>query len=310
MFQRLKNKVLYARRTYSLQTPVRQLTINDIYERYHSKTPLSMITAYDYITSYWAQQAGADMVLVGDSLAMCSLGYKSTTDLGFDEFRYHVKSVCRAPGNSFVVVDMPFGSFEKSLSDGVANAIKLMQASHRVQAIKVECSTKDDDYSFDFISELIRRGIPVVGHIGLTPQRVHSLGGYKVQGTKDSSEALALYNTGIRLQEMGCISIVLECMPHKLSTVLTEKLHIPTIGIGAGPSTSGQVLVQSDMLGMMPGHVPKFVQNYADLKSNAIESLSKYVQDVKNSDFPEMSKHAFKLNEGIYQDFLSKMDQS
>ena len=192
-----KSAVNLARRFYSLQnsTNIKQLTIQDIYAKYRAGTPISMITAYDYITSYWAHAAGADMVLVGDSVAMCSLGYQSTTDMKLDEFKYHVSSVCRAPGSGFTVVDIPFGSFEKSIESGVQSAIELMQLNNKVQAIKIECGTNQNDYALEYIYELVRRGIPVMGHIGLTPQRSHSLSGYKVQGNKESSDALALYRT-------------------------------------------------------------------------------------------------------------------
>ncbi|CAH00137.1 3-methyl-2-oxobutanoate hydroxymethyltransferase [Kluyveromyces lactis] len=305
------------RRWYSLQNSsavaatakaVHQLTVKDIMAKYHRRNPISMVTAYDYITASWAQNANSDMILVGDSVAMCSLGYESTTQLSLDEFQYHVGAVCRAPGPAFVVVDMPFGSFERSISDGIGNAFQLLHLNPKVQAVKVECGLSQDDYSLEYIKELVRRGISVIGHIGLTPQRVHSLGGYKAQGGQQSTDAVALYNVSQTLQQIGCFGIVLECIPHKISSVITDKLHIPTIGIGAGPDTSGQVLVQSDVLGMLPGHKPKFVKMFADFKKDAVSALSQYVQEVHDKSFPHIGHHTFKVNDEVYQDFISKID--
>ncbi|CDO95184.1 unnamed protein product [Kluyveromyces dobzhanskii CBS 2104] len=305
---------IIGRRCYSLHNaPVaaaaakaaQQLTVRDIMAKYHNGSPISMVTAYDYITARWAQEADSDMILVGDSVAMCSLGYESTTQLSLAEFQYHVGAVCRASGSAFVVADMPFGSFEKSIPDGIDNAFQLMHLNPRVQAVKVECGLSEDDYSLEYIRELLRRGIQVVGHIGLTPQRVHSLGGYRVQGNKQSSDAVALYNVSQTLQRLGCFSIVLECIPHKISSVITDKLHIPTIGIGAGPGTSGQVLVQSDILGMLPVHKPKFVKAYADLRTSAVSALSQYVQEVHAKSFPQTGQHTFKVNDEVYDDFIS-----
>ena len=308
---------LISRRCYSVHgapakasaSAVRQLTVKDIIDKYHNGSPISMVTAYDYITASWAQKANADMILVGDSVAMCSLGYESTTQLSLEEFKYHVASVCRAPGNAFVVVDMPFGSFEKSIPSGIENAFQLLHLNPRVQAVKVECGLAKNDYSLDYMRELIRRGIPVVGHIGLTPQRVHSLGGYKVQGNQQTADAIALYDVSQRLQEMGCFALVLECIPHKITSVISKKLQIPTIGIGAGPGTSGQVLVQSDLLGMLKGHVPKFVKTYANLQIDAVSALNQYVKEVQDKSFPKVGEHTFRVSDEVYQDFVSKVDK-
>ncbi|AAS50958.1 ABR186Wp [Eremothecium gossypii ATCC 10895] len=301
-------KAMALRRMYSIHSSSKQKTIPDIFKKYHAKEPISMITAYDYITATWAHAAHTDMILVGDSLAMSTLGHVSTVDLDLQEFQYHVRSVCRAPGSSFIIADMPYGSFERSIEQGVETAISLMKTSSRVGAVKLEVGAEENDYCLELAAELCRRGIPVMGHVGLTPQRMHALGGYKVQGAKDLGQALAAYHRAKDLQAAGCFSIVIECIPTKLAGIITEKLSIPTIGIGAGPQTSGQVLVQSDLLGMLPGKAPKFVQKYADFHGDAIGSLCSYVEDVRQGVFPKVGQHTFTVSEELLEEFSKQVD--
>ncbi|AGO10654.1 AaceriABR186Wp [[Ashbya] aceris (nom. inval.)] len=296
------------RRMYSIHSSSKQKTIPDLFKKYHAKEPISMITAYDYITATWAQAAQADIVLIGDSLAMSTLGHVSTVDLGLEEFQYHVRAACRAPGSSFIIADMPYGSFERSVEQGVDTAISLMKASHKVGAVKLEVGPEENDYCLELAAELCRRGIPVMGHVGLTPQRMHALGGYKVQGAKDLGQALAAYRRAKDLQAVGCFSILIECIPAKIASVITEKLSIPTIGIGAGPQTSGQVLVQSDLLGMLPGKPPKFVQKYADFHGDAIRSLSAYIGDVREGAFPKTGQHTFTVSDDLLEEFCKQVE--
>ncbi|CCF59846.1 hypothetical protein KAFR_0I00650 [Kazachstania africana CBS 2517] len=299
------------RRHYSahIQDSIRRITIQDIQKKYKNGTHLTMCTAYDYITANWVHKSQCDMILVGDSLAMTSLGYDSTTDLPFDEFKYHVKSVCRTRGPSLIVVDMPFGSFEQSLEFGISNAVELMKLSSGVTSLKIEMGTyAKDKYTFQLIKELCSRGIPVMPHIGLTPQRAHSLSGFKVQASKDATAIRDLYETALKLQELGCWSCLLECVPHKVASFITSKLRIPTIGIGAGGGTSGQVLVVADMLDMQNNRVPRFVKKYNSLENIAVESLKKYNEDVTTNTFPETDLHAFKVKEDVWQDFVSQIE--
>lgn len=284
-------------------------TIHDIHEKYSRGAPLTMCTAYDYITANWVHDANCDMLLVGDSLSMTSLGYESTTDLPFEEFKYHLRSVCRARGPALVVADMPYGSFEASMEQGISNSIEIMKLSSRVTSLKFEVGlhTKDQ-YTLNLVRELCSRGIPVVGHIGLTPQKVHSLGGYKVQGNKSLNEMIELQETAMMLQKAGCWSLVLECVPQKLAQYLTSQLSIPTIGIGAGSGTSGQVLVISDLLGMQGSTVPKFVKQYANLHQEAVRAIKSYNAEVQEKTFPNQDLHTFKIKESLWKNFMEEIE--
>lgn len=294
-------------RQYSVHSSVVSKSLLDLKEKYRCGEPLTMCTAYDYITANWVQNSGIDMMLLGDSLSMTTLGYDSTSYLTMDEFKYHIKSACRAEGPSFVVSDMPFGSFEASVPQGITNAIELMRASSKVKSIKIESGPhSSDDYTYKLIKELCARGIPVMGHIGLTPQRQHSLGGFKVQANKNVDDIHDLVESAKKLQQIGCWSIVLECVPQRVAGYITEKLSIPTIGIGAGNQTSGQVLVISDLLGMQDQKPPKFVKSYDNFGQRAIEHLQNYASEVSSRDFPETSKHTFKIKEDLWTQFLEE----
>ncbi|CCC68276.1 hypothetical protein NCAS_0B01920 [Naumovozyma castellii] len=302
----------YPYRPYSSQPSPdlkRPITIPDIHSKYAKGVPITMCTAYDYITATWAQRAHSDMILVGDSLAMTSLGYPSTTTISLQEFQYHVKSVCRSQGTSLIVADMPFGSFEKSIPYAIGNAIDMMKLDENVTSVKLEVGlhTKDH-YTPQLIKELSARGIPVMGHIGLTPQRAHSLGGFKVQANKDMNDVKELLETAKLLQSVGCWSMVLECVPHKVATWIQSQLRIPVIGIGAGNGTAGQVLVVSDLLGMLGTSVPKFVKQYESLEEKAVKAIEDYRTGVAEKTFPENSIHTFKIKEEQWQDFLKQQE--
>ncbi|UCS23613.1 uncharacterized protein HLK63_M06171 [Nakaseomyces glabratus] len=283
-------------------------TILDLQRKYVERKPLTMCTAYDFITASWVQKADTDILLIGDSMGMTSLGYDSTSSLTLDEFKYHVKSVCRAEGPSFIVSDMPFGSFETSISQGIQTAIDLMRSSSKVKSMKIESgSCHSDHHTYKLIGELCSRGIPVMGHIGLTPQRQHSLGGFKVQANKSVQEIHDLLASAKKLEELGCWGIVLECIPQRVAGFITKALSIPTIGIGAGNQTSGQVLVVSDLLGFLDSTPPKFVKEYDNLGQRAIDSIKAYNSDVTTKAFPETGKHNFKIKEDIWNQFLSEV---
>lgn len=307
MIRTVRSPLLSLARKYSVHNNVASKSLLDLKEKYIRGEPLTMCTAYDYISASWVQKAGIDIMLLGDSLSMTTLGYDSTSYLTMDEFKYHVKSACRAEGSSFVVSDMPFGSFESSIPQGISNAVELMRSSSKVKSIKIESGPHNtDSYTYNLISELCSRGIPVMGHIGLTPQRQHSLGGFKVQANKNVEDIHNLVESAKKLEKLGCWGIVLECVPQKVAGYITEKLSVPTIGIGAGNQTSGQVLVISDMLGMQEQKPPKFVNIYGKLGETAVESLQNYASDVSSKSFPETGKHTFKIKDDLWSQFLEE----
>lgn len=284
--------------------PQSKTTISTIAKLHSARAKITVLTAHDYISGKIADAAGVEIVLVGDSLAMAALGYEDTNEIPFDEFLYHCRAVSRGVDKAFLVADLPFGSYESSVSQAVQSSIALISKG-RVNAVKLEggkevCST---------VRRLTELGIPVCGHIGLTPQRANALGGFKAQG-KTVENAIRLYEDAMALQEAGCFSMVLEAIPSEISQLITEKLDIPTIGIGAGPHTSGQVLVQADMLGLLGpnSHMPKFVKRYADGFGMGVEAVKEYVSDVKEVTFPEMGKNTYKVNEVVLDGFKKFLD--
>ncbi|KAH3673721.1 hypothetical protein WICPIJ_009703 [Wickerhamomyces pijperi] len=276
-----------------------KVTISTIAKLHSTQSKITMLTAYDYISAKIADSSGVDIVLVGDSLAMASLGYDDTNEIPFDEFLYHCRAVSRGVERAFVVADLPFGSYESSVAQAVESSIALVSKG-RANAVKLEggkeiCAT---------VRRLTELGIPVCGHIGLTPQRANALGGFKSQG-KSVQNAIRLYEDALALQEAGCFSMVVEAVPSELAELITEKLDVPTIGIGAGPHTSGQVLVQTDMLGFLgpDAHTPKFVKRYADGFGTCVDAVKQYVKDVQEVSFPEMGKNTYKVKEDVLSGF-------
>ncbi|WP_226666841.1 3-methyl-2-oxobutanoate hydroxymethyltransferase [Metabacillus litoralis] len=254
------------------------------------KEPISMITAYDFPSAKQAEKAGVDMILVGDSLGMVVLGYDSTIPVTVDDMIHHTKAVKRGARDTFVVTDMPFMSYHLSKEESMKNATRLMQEGG-ADALKVEGA----DGVTPIIEALTFGGVPVIAHLGLTPQLVNVLGGYKVQG-KNADAAKKLIDDAIKCQEAGAIALVLECVPQQLAEELTNILSIPTIGIGAGCHTDGQVLVYHDLIGYGYGHVPKFVKKYASIAETIDEAIINYINEVKNRSFPE-EKHSFNMKQ-------------
>lgn len=251
---------------------------------------ISMITAYDYPSAKLAEQAGVDMVLVGDSLGMVVLGYDSTIPVTVEDMIHHGKAVTRGAQNTFVVIDMPFMSYHISNEDTLRNATKIFQETG-AHALKLEGA----DEVLDKVELLTKGGMPVVAHLGLTPQSVNVLGGYRVQG-KDKEQAEQLIENAKKAQEKGAISLVLECVPKQLAKRVADELTIPVIGIGAGVGCDGQVLVYHDVLKYGVERLPKFVKPYGDANNWMTQALETYVQDVKNKNFPE-DEHSFTMNE-------------
>ncbi|OSX55394.1 3-methyl-2-oxobutanoate hydroxymethyltransferase [Anoxybacillus ayderensis] len=251
--------------------------------------PIVMLTAYDYPSAKLAEAAGVDMILVGDSLGMVVLGYDSTIPVTVEEMIHHTKAVRRGAPNTFIVTDMPFMSYS-TVNDALQHAKAIMQQSG-ANAVKVEGAGS----VLQVISALTEMGVPVVAHLGLTPQSVGVLGGYKVQG-KDAESAKRLLEEAKACEQAGAIALVLECVPKQLGEAITKQLTIPTIGIGAGVGTDGQVLVYHDVLGYGVDRVPKFVKQYANVQQTMQQALAEYVADVKTRQFPS-DEQSFTMNE-------------
>ena len=268
-------------------------TIFDLLSR-KGQQPVSMLTAYDYNTARTIDEAGIDMILVGDSLGNVMLGYENTLAVTVDDMIHHGKAVCRGAKQAFVVIDMPFMSYQASVEEAVRNAGRIMKETN-CQAVKLEGGV---EYA-DRIKAITQAGIPVVAHIGLTPQSFNALGGYKVQG-KSLEQAQKLIQDAEAVAEAGAFAITLECVPAPLAKLITEQTDALTIGIGAGNGCDGQVLVYQDMLGYTGGFVPKFVKKYADLHSVMLEAFKQYKEECANRSFPEASQ-SYAISDEVMQ---------
>jgi len=242
-----------------------------------------MVTAADYPSARMIGETDVDMILVGDSLAMVVLGYNDTLQVTIDDMAHHTAAVARAKPKQLIVADLPWMSYHVSPEDTLRNAAKLIRAG--AGAVKLEGGRN----RVPIVEALISAQIPVVGHIGLTPQSVHAMGGFRVQG-KSASAAKVLVEEAKALEAAGCFSIVLEGVPRVVGDVVTGALNISTIGIGAGPGCDGQVLVLHDLLGMQDDFVPKFVRQYANIKADSIKGINAYVDDVRSGSFPDDSE--------------------
>ena len=269
-----------------------RVTITEIKEMKQRKEKIPMLTAYDYVTAKMVDEAGVPLILVGDSLGMVMLGYESTIPVTIEEMIHHTKAVVRGAKKALIIGDMPFMTYHVSVSDALYNAARFIQEG-AAQAVKLEGG--------EVVAEKVRRlvdcGIPVMGHIGLTPQSIQQLGGFKVQG-KAVAEAQKLLNDARVLEEAGAFAIVLECTPAPLSKLITERLTIPTIGIGAGPDCDGQVQVISDILGLYTDFVPKHAKQYARLAGEIKTAVSSYISEVKSLSFPT-AKQSYTVDEGV-----------
>jgi 3-methyl-2-oxobutanoate hydroxymethyltransferase len=241
--------------------------------------PLVMVTAYDAPGARVADEAGVDLILVGDSVAMVVLGYDDTLQVTVDDLAHHTAAVARAQPDAMIIGDLPWMSYHVSVEDTVRNAAALVRAG--AQAVKLEGGRK----RLPMIEALVDTEIPVMGHLGLTPQSVHAMGGFKVQGRQHDA-ALGLVDDAKALEAAGCFAIVLEGVPDEVARLVTDSLEVPTIGIGAGPHCDGQVLVFHDVLGLEDRIVPKFVRRYASLKSDAVEAMRHFADDVRTGRFP------------------------
>jgi 3-methyl-2-oxobutanoate hydroxymethyltransferase len=269
-----------------------RVTITEIKEMKQKQEKIPMLTAYDYATAKMVDEGGVPLILVGDSLGMVMLGYESTIPVTMEEMIHHTKAVVRGAKKALIIGDMPFMTYHISVSDALHNAARFIQEGG-AQAVKLEGG--------EVVAEKVRRlvdcGIPVMGHIGLTPQSIHQLGGFKVRG-KAVGEAKKLLNDARILEEAGTFAIVLECTSAPLSKLITKKLTIPTIGIGAGPDCDGQVQVVSDILGLYTEFVPKHAKQYAWLAGEIQNAVSSYISEVKSLNFPTM-EHSYTMDESL-----------
>ncbi|MFB5087329.1 3-methyl-2-oxobutanoate hydroxymethyltransferase [Psychrobacillus sp. PGGUH221] len=269
-------------------------TTSSFVEMKKNNEKIAMITAYDYPTAKFAENAGMDMILVGDSLGMVVLGYDSTVLVTLDDMIHHGKAARRGAPNTFLVVDMPFATYHGSLDQTLSNAVKIMQQTS-AQAVKVEGA----DEVIPVIQRLTSAGIPVVAHLGLLPQSAGVLGGYKVQG-KTAAAAEKLIEDAIKCEQAGACAVVLECIPHQLTENISTALTIPTIGIGAGVTADGQVLVFHDMVKYGTHHIPKFVKEFANIGGPIADGITQYVKEVKHKSFPA-EQHQFTMKEDQLQ---------
>ena len=259
--------------------------------------PITVLTAYDYPGAQLVDEAGIDIILVGDSLAMTVLGHPNTVSVTMDEMLHHCKAVARGASRAFLVGDMPFMSYQINRDEAVRNAGRFIQEAG-MEAVKLEGGRE----VLSTVQAIVQAGIPVMGHIGLTPQSATKLGGYKVQG-KTAQAARQLLDDALALQQAGCFSIVLEAVPAPVAQAISQQLTIPTIGIGAGPGCDGQVLVFHDVLGLFDRFTPKFVKQYGQLRQPILDALTAYRQEVEAGLFPTEA-HSFAIDEEELEIFL------
>lgn len=252
--------------------------------------PISMLTAYDYPTALAEDRAGIDSILVGDSLGMVVLGYQNTLPVTMEDMLHHSRAVARGAKYALLIGDMPFMSYQVSAEEAVRNAGRFLQEGG-MEAVKLEGGRE----RLEAIRDIIKAGIPVMGHLGLTPQSVNQLGGFRPQG-KTASAAQRLLEDALLLEEAGCFSLVLESVPARLAELISKKLTIPTIGIGAGPGCDGQVLVTHDMLGLFERFTPKFVKKYADFHADMQQAFTEYINDVESRSFPAV-EHTVEMDD-------------
>jgi 3-methyl-2-oxobutanoate hydroxymethyltransferase len=279
-----------------------RLTLAGLTDLVHHGKRIAMVTAYDASSAGLADEAGLDIILVGDSAAMTILGHDSTLPVTMDEMLLLTRAVSRAVRRAFVIADMPFGSFQTGEDEALRNAIRFVKDAG-ADAVKLEGAGR----TLTRIGAILDAGIPVMGHVGLTPQSASLAGGYKARG-RTAADAKRIFDEARALERAGCFAVVLEAIPAAVAARITEALKIPTIGIGAGPSCDGQVLVWHDLLGLTRGHVPRFVKRYGDLGATVLEALQRYAADVRESTFPDDS-HTYAMPADELSRFESQLGQ-
>ncbi len=283
--------------------PIKKVTTAVFRSKKKRGEQLTMLTAYDYLTARAVDQAGIDSILVGDSLGMVVLGYSNTLPVTMGDMLHHCRAVSRGASRSLLIGDMPFLSYQAETGDAVRNAGRFLQEAG-MDAVKLEGGRE----RLDAVRAIIGAGIPVLGHLGLTPQSVHQLGGFKAQG-KTAGAAKRILEDALLLEEAGCFGIVLESVPARIASYISSRLTIPTIGIGAGGGCDGQVLVIHDLLGMYDRFTPKFVKKYAELHGEISQALLAYKQEVERGVFPAQ-EHTFTIPDGEWEQFLEQVGES
>jgi len=277
-------------------------TIRTFKEMKQKGKKITMVTAYDYAMMSWVDKSDIDLILVGDSAAMTMLGYKSTVPIDLDTMLVFNQAVSRAGEHTFLVGDMPFMSYEVSTEKAVENAGRIMKEGF-MDAVKLEGGER----MAETVAAIVRAGIPVMGHIGLTPQSASQLGGFTVQG-KDFTSAKQIFKDALALEEAGAFAILMEAIPAPLAKLITEKVQVPTIGIGAGPYCDGQVLVIHDLLGLFDRFVPKFVKQYAKLGEEIQKALNTFAAEVRGGAFPA-ADHCFNMQEEVVQQLTAALQE-
>ena len=279
-----------------------KVTVTTLRQKHERREPITMITAYDFPTARIADEAGLDAILVGDSLAMVVLGHPDTLSVTMDEMLHHARAVRRGASRALLIGDMPFMSYQADEAEALRNAGRFLKEAG-MEAVKLEGGRA----AAPAVRKIVRAGIPVQGHVGLTPQSVNALGGWKVQG-RTATAARALLEDALALEDAGCFSLVLESVPDRVAALITDRLSIPTIGIGAGPGTSGQVLVLHDMLGLFDRFTPRFVKRYAELGQAARAALEGFRADVESGAFPAAG-HSYTIDDEEWRAFLESIGE-
>ncbi|KAI3530719.1 ketopantoate hydroxymethyltransferase [Colletotrichum filicis] len=282
----------------------KKVTLGSLRSLYKKREPITVMTAHDFPSAHVADHAGMDIILVGDSLAMVALGMEDTSEVVVEEMLLHCRSVARATKSAFTVGDLPMGSYEIAPEQALETAIRFVKEG-RVQGVKLEGGKE----MAPTIQKITSAGIPVLAHVGLTPQRQNALGGFRVQG-KTSDGALRLLEDALAVQEAGAFAMVIEAVPAEVAALVTEKLSVPTIGIGAGNGCSGQVLVQVDMTGNFPPgrFLPKFVKKYGDVWSESLRAIETYRDEVKSRQYPA-PEHIYPISKEALEEFTSALEK-
>jgi 3-methyl-2-oxobutanoate hydroxymethyltransferase len=288
-----------------IQTPTttgerKKVTTRALQQKKQRGEPIIMLTAYDYPTALAMDQACIDAILVGDSLGMVVLGYENTLPVTMEDMLHHCRAVARGAHTALLIGDMPFMSYQISVTEAVRNAGRFLQEAG-MDAVKLEGGRE----RAEAIHAIVSAGIPVMGHLGLTPQSVHQLGGFRPQG-RNNSAAQTLLSDALALQEAGCFSIVLESIPARLATLVSQRLNIPTIGIGAGGGCDGQVLVTHDLLGLFDRFTPNFVKKYANLHAEMVRAFQEYKADVEKHTFPA-TEHSVEMPDDEWEVFMKNV---
>ncbi len=288
--------------TNSLIKTRNKITIRSFQQKKQRGEVISMLTAYDYPTAMILDQSGIDSLLVGDSLGMVVLGYENTLRVTMDEMLHHCRAVARGAQFALLIGDMPFMSYQVNVEDAVRNAGRFLQEAG-MDAVKLEGGRERSDA----IKAIVSSGIPVMGHLGLTPQSVHQFGGFRAQG-KTAAAAKRLYEDALLLEEAGCFSIVLESVPERLAEMISKEINIPTIGIGAGRGCDGQVLVTHDLLGFFDRFTPRFVKKYADISSITATAVSEYITEVEDGAFPS-TEHTIDMPDEEWVSLVEELEK-